>query len=71
MKTYRVAALTWALLLTASGVAPAGDLPCAVIGGPGIADRQSTEGQLTGRRFPGEHCARAEPTSAQAVSARC
>ena len=60
MKTYRVAALTFALLLTASGVAPADGLPCAVVAGARIADRQSTEGQPTGRRFPGERFVRTE-----------
>ena len=60
VKTYRVAALTFALLFAAPGLAPADGLPCAAVGTASIADRQDPPGPPAGRRFAGERFARTE-----------
>ena len=60
MKTYRVLVLAFALLLTPSGVAAAEALPCAVVDGQSIADRQSIDRQTAQRRFIGERFVRTE-----------
>jgi Protein of unknown function (DUF3574) len=74
VKTYRVAALSFVLLLAASSasrheteserrrsrVATADALSCAVVDGPSIADRQSTERQPIWKRFAGERLVRTE-----------
>jgi Protein of unknown function (DUF3574) len=60
MKTYRVLVLAFALLLAPSGVAAAEALPCAVVDGQSIADRQSIDRQTAQRHFIGERFVRTE-----------
>jgi hypothetical protein len=60
VKTCLIAALTFAVLLAAPGVAPADGLPCSPVGAPKLSDSQRAERQLTARRFEGERFVRTE-----------
>ena len=60
MKTYRVAALTFTLVHALAGGAAGELLPCAVVEGSSMADRQRTERPPTEKRFDGERFVRTE-----------